>query len=228
MIDLLAFGNMGGWLAMRSTDLKFLEESPTWATLRGPRLHPQQVMPGSSASTLETVTLRIHDQPEVRLRRAVDDHIDFVARMLRHLGVRERDVDDAVQQVFMALSTRLADIELGHEQRFLYGAARNIAKHAWRARAKELELGSELEIVDPGPSPHELIEEQQRLATFHRIVDRLPSRLREVFLLAEVEELSAPSIAAMLNVPQGTVASRLRRAREAFAIAARAVLEVQS
>jgi RNA polymerase sigma-70 factor (ECF subfamily) len=51
----------------------------------------------------------------------------------------------------------------------------------------------------------------------------MPDDLREVLVLAEIEEQSAPEVAAMLEIPIGTVASRLRRAREAFTKSARRV-----
>jgi RNA polymerase sigma-70 factor, ECF subfamily len=72
------------------------------------------------------------------------------------------------------------------------------------------------EISDPGPLPDAAAEMRQRRLILDRVLDALPIDLRTVFILFEIEGLGSPEIASMLSIPVGTVASRLRRAREAF------------
>ena len=64
--------------------------------------------------------------------------------------------------------------------------------------------------------PEQLADERQALDLLGRILNSLDDDLREVFVLYEVEELTMAVIAEMLRLRQGTVASRLRRAREQF------------
>jgi RNA polymerase sigma-70 factor (ECF subfamily) len=71
--------------------------------------------------------------------------------------------------------------------------------------------------ADPAPGPDEIVDQKRLLALLDEILAALPDDLRAVLVLYEIEELSTQEIAALLELPSGTVASRLRRAREAFA-----------
>jgi RNA polymerase sigma-70 factor (ECF subfamily) len=55
-----------------------------------------------------------------------------------------------------------------------------------------------------------------RRAVLRAVIDAIPTDLRVVFVLFELEELTLAQIAAMVGIPIGTAASRLRRARESF------------
>ncbi len=66
------------------------------------------------------------------------------------------------------------------------------------------------------PQPDRL-ELQRARDLLDELLERLPDELRRVFVLAEIEELTTLAIAAMEDLPQGTAASRLRRARASFA-----------
>jgi RNA polymerase sigma-70 factor (ECF subfamily) len=65
-------------------------------------------------------------------------------------------------------------------------------------------------------SPERDLEVQQAMSLLDRLLEQLPLSLRLVFVLAEIEELSLADIAKLEDIPQGTAASRLRRARELF------------
>jgi RNA polymerase sigma-70 factor (ECF subfamily) len=151
-----------------------------------------------------------------RLRALVDAHIDATARVLRRLGVPAGDVDDAVQKVFLTLANRLADVEVGAERAFLYRTALHVAQHARRTLARRREAPPVDDVVSAALTPEELVDRQRAAALLERVLDAMPDDLREPFVLHEVEELSMAEIAALLEVPPGTVASRLRRAREEF------------
>ena len=155
---------------------------------------------------------------DARLRSMVDAHIDAMARLLRRLGVPEPDVDDAVQQVFLTASRRLADIEPQAEKSFLYKTALHVAAHARRSVARRRESGEEgaPEQVDRGPSAEELIDRRRAAELLEEVLEQMPEDLRTVFVLFEIEQLPTLEIAALVDVPAGTVASRLRRAREEF------------
>ena len=159
--------------------------------------------------------------PEVnatRLRKAVDAHFVFIGRSLRGLGVAESDVDDAIQQVFLVLSKKLPEIsELGLRA-FLFQTAVRIASRARRTRARRQEVGEETldATADERASPEELTEQRRARELLDRILDDMDMELRSVLVLFEIEELTTQEIAVLLEIPQGTAASRLRRAREEF------------
>ncbi len=149
-------------------------------------------------------------------------HFDEVWRLLRRLGLPEADADDAAQQVFTVACRRFTNIEPGRERAFLYGCALRIATK-WResqnGRVQPTSTG-DLDAIDCAdtdvPSVDELVERRQARALLDAVLDAMPIDLRTVFVLFEFEELSSHEIAALLALPRGTVASRLRRARDDF------------
>ncbi len=161
---------------------------------------------------------------DARLRGMVGAHFDFVWRSLRRLGVPETDVDDCAQHVFLVASRKLADIVPASERAFLFSTAMRVASDARRSRTRRREVPEDeaVEAHDPAPDPEQLADQRRARAVLDEVLDAMPMELRAPFVLFELEELSTADIARMLGVPTGTVASRLRRAREEFqAIVAR-------
>ena len=153
---------------------------------------------------------------QVRLRAVVSAHHGFVWRSLRRLGVREADVDDAAQKVFMTLSRKLVDVSVGGEKAFLFAIATRIAANERRSAMRKREAPIEDMGVD-GPaddSMHRELERRDARAMLDMALDSLTPELREVFVLFELEELTGAEVAEVVGIPSGTVASRLRRARE--------------
>lgn len=155
---------------------------------------------------------------ETRLRAMVDSYIDFVARVLRNAGTPDADVDDAVQRTFITAANRLADIRVGAEKSFLLQIALHIAAHARRtvARRREVHADEAPEQVEAFATPEQLTDQKRARQMLDRVLDQMDADLRTVFVLYEFEELNMAEIATALRIPQGTVASRLRRARADF------------
>jgi len=155
---------------------------------------------------------------EARLRQLFDTQFDFVWRSLRRLGVPELTVDDATQEVFLVVSRRLGDIEAGRERSFLFATALRVASTTRRAIGRRGHHDDEAvdSLVDHSPGPDEVADRQRARAVLDRVLESMELDLRAVFVLYELEEMTMAEIAATLELPPGTVASRLRRAREAF------------
>ncbi len=158
------------------------------------------------------------DAHKVKLRALVEQHFADVWRFLRHLGVPEHSVDDAAQDVFLVAARRFDEILPGREHSFLFGTAFKIAQAARRdfVRSRPIDEGEAEERVDTAPTPEQQLDEKQAEALALRLLDELDEEQRQVFVLYEIEGLTMQRIAELTNVPMGTVASRLRRAREAF------------
>ena len=155
----------------------------------------------------------------VRIRGMVDQNFSFVWRYLRGLGVPSAEVDDAAQQVFVIASQKVDAILVGAERSFLIGTAHGVAANARRAdlRRREVPTGTGLETVaDVGPDAESQTGTREELAVLDRFLESLPDELRKVFVLFELEGLTMAAIAEDLGLAPGTVASRLRRAREEF------------
>jgi RNA polymerase sigma-70 factor, ECF subfamily len=158
-------------------------------------------------------------EADKRLRALVTEQYDFIWRSIRRLGVPPTDVDDCAQQVFWVASRKLDEIRPGSERAFLFGTALRVASDARRSRTRRREVpeqGEGAEALDPAPDPEELADKQRARALLDEVLDAMPMDLRAPFVLFELEEMKAAEIAAVLDVPVGTVASRLRRAREEF------------
>jgi RNA polymerase sigma-70 factor, ECF subfamily len=171
----------------------------------------------------EPATSRPAESSQQRALALVRDHFDFVWRLLCRLGVPHADADDAAQQVFIVATQRLSQIPSTGERTFLYGTALRTAgtlRRNQRRRARWVEPGA-ADCVSPEPQPDAELERRQALAFLDEVLQRLPDELREVFVLCEIEELTAPQVAAIAGIPAGTVASRLRRARQEFGQLAR-------
>lgn len=156
---------------------------------------------------------------EATLARLLTENFRMVWRALRRLGVPQHAVDDAAQEVFLVASRKLDTIEEGQERRFLYGVALRVAANARRARAARPESAlSELVDEAPGstPNPEALLDRKRARELLDEALERMPNELRTAFVLFELEGCTGPEVAELCEIPLGTAASRLRRAREAF------------
>lgn len=161
------------------------------------------------------------DAHGLRVDQLVRGNYQFVWRSLRRLGVREESVDDAAQQVFLVAARKIDRIESGSEMAFLFGTAMRVASDFRRVSnrivARELSDDGVLEgLPDHAADPEECCEARRRRRLLDQALDALPDELRPAFVLFELEGMSSPEIADLLGIPVGTVASRLRRARELF------------
>jgi RNA polymerase sigma-70 factor, ECF subfamily len=166
--------------------------------------------------------------PASVLRRLVNDHYDFIWRLLARLNVSSAEVDDAAQQVFMVLVSReQLSIKVGSERAFLYGVALRVAKEFRRkAQNSRNHSGPDPEsLVDQRPGVDAMAERSQARRQLDQILEGMPDNLKEAFILFELEDMTVPQIAELLAIPTGTVASRLRRARALFQ---RAVSELRA
>lgn len=155
---------------------------------------------------------------DTRLHLMVERHIDFVARVLRNAGVPDGQIDDDVQRTFITIARRLDDIRPGAEKSFLLQTALRVAAHARRTLARRREIAAEEfpTLVEEFATPEKLTDQKRMRQLLDRLLDEMAPTLRTVFVLYEFEEMSMPEIAMELKIPQGTVASRLRRARIEF------------
>jgi RNA polymerase sigma-70 factor (ECF subfamily) len=158
-----------------------------------------------------------------RLEVLVADHHAFIWRSLRRLGVPDGDIDDSCQQVFLVAHRRLAEIAHDCERAFLFQTALRVAADWRRAHKRRVEQASIdiLEIPDTAANPEQQIDARRARAMLDRVLAVMPMNLRAVFVLFELEEMTMAEIAVVADIPPGTVASRLRRARQAFHDAAR-------
>jgi RNA polymerase sigma-70 factor (ECF subfamily) len=154
-----------------------------------------------------------------RLRTLVETHFDFVWRSLRALGVSPAAADDAAQRVFMIASQKLDAIADGSEKAFLFSTVRGVAANARRSQQRRRESFDDIALTqtpDEAADPEQALMDKQAKQLLEQVLEAMPDDLRDVFVLHELESLTTATIAEVLEIPSGTVASRLRRAREEF------------
>lgn len=147
-----------------------------------------------------------------------------VWRFLRRLGVPSAEVDDAAQRVFARVLGQGERIQAGSERAYLMRAAFRAALEQQRARKRWLSRAATVDVDETSSalaSPDQALDQREDLRLLDLALAQLPPDLRAVFTLSELEELTFSEIALALELPRGTVASRVRRAKERFTGAVR-------
>ncbi|AKU95212.1 RNA polymerase sigma factor RpoE [Labilithrix luteola] len=151
-----------------------------------------------------------------RAKAAVVAYYDFVWRVLRRHGLSSDEADDTTQEVFAVLATKISFVGPGAEKAYLFQTAGRLAANVRRRRARLPAQAGDEELdahPDPRPTPESLADANEQWSLLDALLARLPDEQRSVFILCELETMTASEVAVMLDVPPGTVASRLRRAR---------------
>jgi len=154
-----------------------------------------------------------------RVAAAVTEHHDLVWRLLRRFGVAEAEADDAAQQVFCVFAKRAREVPHDKEKTFLFGVVVRVAQATRRDRTRRAEVSDDdaiASVATTARGPDEQLDVERQRALLDRLLEDMPFELRTVFVLYEIEEMTMAEIATTLALRPGTVASRLRRARETF------------
>lgn len=160
---------------------------------------------------------------KLEFRRIVDEHAGFLWRALRHLGVRERDLEDVCQDVFLVAHRRFPDFRGDSSLRtWLYGIAVRLAsEHRRRAHVRREVPTSEPPGADSPASGPERVARSELRDLFNSILDQLDDDKRAVFVLYEIEDLDMKEVSKALGCPLQTAYSRLHAARSFVAAAVR-------
>jgi RNA polymerase sigma-70 factor (ECF subfamily) len=200
-----------------------LGESPIFNVFTTTRGAPMTVEPGvrvrqdSDASVVE----RSWDEPET-FAVLFDRHADSVHRYVaRRLGAET--ADDLMAETFTtAFQQRFRyRTELADARPWLFGIATNLIGRHRRAEARRLKALGRLTVTDPGQQTEEAVADRVAAQVSAQAIRRelaaalarLPARHRDVLLLVAWADLGYEEVARALEVPVGTVRSRLHRAR---------------
>jgi RNA polymerase sigma-70 factor (ECF subfamily) len=136
----------------------------------------------------------------------------FVFRVAYALLRNSYDAEDVVQQVFLKLYRNRMWHGMQDEKAYL-------ARAAWRAAIDHVPKQSLIkadgpEIASVHPSPEQTALEDELQGKVHQLIDRLPEELRLPLALSTIQELTSGEIAQTLGIPEGTVRTRVLRARQ--------------
>ncbi len=151
--------------------------------------------------------------PHPLLEPLYRQHQAFVWRCVRRLGLDESQIDDAVQDVFVVAQRRLHDYEpRGSERSWLFAIAMRVVQ-AHRRQNRRHRNRVEALAGQPTAVPSGQASAASDAVLLQQLLAQLDDDRRAVFVLAELEKMSAPEIGEALNVNTNTVYSRLRLAR---------------
>jgi len=178
--------------------------------------------------------VEVHEPPRERLESRAEPRPTFAEiyescfafawRTARRLGTPEANLDDVVQEIFMVAHRRQDEFEgRSSIKTWVYGIVFNVVRAhrrelgAKHPHALDAERRADPDIVaDAADGPHERAAKREAALFIDRFLARQDDDRRDVFVLAELEQLTAPEIATLLDVPLNTVYSRLRLARAEF------------
>jgi RNA polymerase sigma-70 factor (ECF subfamily) len=174
---------------------------------------------GDSRVTLDIEPVEFTPAQRERFHALYREHFDFVFRNLRRLGVPAAAIDDALQDVYLVALRRIADFRDGsHGRAWLFAIALRVAgnhRRSQRRRGEPVPLdASPLPASDPGP--FEIAAQAQARRILHQFLAGLDDNRRAVFIMTELEQMTAPEIARALSSNLNTVYSWLRTARIEF------------
>lgn len=146
----------------------------------------------------------------------------FVFRVAYAVLLNAYDAEDAVQETFLKLYRHGGWQQARNERAFLARVAWRAAVDRRRASAASDSAGLTLDrasetVIDPPsqqPGPEQIVAAANEHALVHAIIDALPEELRVPLVLSSFEELNSREIGRILGIPEGTVRTRLQRARE--------------
>ena len=147
-------------------------------------------------------------------------HLDAAFRLARWLTGNTADAEDVVQDAYLR-AFRYLDAFRGDNFRvWLLTIVRNSFLDWLKDNRSSRQLfqpaPADLDYTDPSPSPEAMLLDRVDNETLAALMAQLPAEYREVLILRELEDLSYKDIAAVTDVPPGTVMSRLSRARRAL------------
>lgn len=164
------------------------------------------------------------DEKRVRFEAQVLTHLDAAYRFARCLCYAPSDADDVIQDAVLRAFRAFDSLRGSDAKSWLLTIVRNCHFTAAKSRQRrasvplpeenESEYGHAMVATAPDPEQMAMMRDDER--TFGRLMASLPEEHRTVLMLREIEEMGYAQIAAITNVPIGTVMSRLARARAAL------------
>lgn len=141
----------------------------------------------------------------------VNRHSRFVFQVAYAILRNAQDCEDVVQETFLRLYRAASWRELNDERAFL-------ARVAWRIALDRLPKRKHdapgMELASRDANPEQTAIEADWNAAVHRLIDALPEELRQPLALSTVQELNSREIGEIMGIAEGTVRTRLMRARE--------------
>jgi RNA polymerase sigma-70 factor (ECF subfamily) len=142
----------------------------------------------------------------------------FVFRVAYAVLLNSHDAEDAVQETFLKLYRNRGWEHIENERAFLarvtWRVAVDLRPRSSHASDSTPEAAGSEEAASPRPGPDRALLFANQQAVVHSMIDALAEELRVPLVLSAFEELNSREIGSILGIPEGTVRTRLQRARQ--------------
>lgn len=156
--------------------------------------------------------------PDAEFTALVHRQARFVFRVAYAVLLNPYDAEDAVQETFMKLYRHRGWQQAENERAYLARVAWRTAVDMRAARGTRPPAPEPIEDQNELPSsemgPEQLLLSADQRAALHAVIDALPEELRLPLILSSFDEMNSRAIASVLGIPEGTVRTRLLRARQ--------------
>jgi RNA polymerase sigma-70 factor (ECF subfamily) len=150
-----------------------------------------------------------------------DRELDYVFGTLQRLGARPGDIEDLLQEVFVALHRSWPTLDTTRPLRpWLFGIAFRVVRTQRRRRAREAPY-AELDPEDGSPTPEAWLQGQESLALLRAALEHVPVSRRAVVIKHDLDGLDVVEIARALSMTKFGVYARLYKGRKELASAVR-------
>jgi RNA polymerase sigma-70 factor (ECF subfamily) len=165
-------------------------------------------------------------EPAADFRTLVLPHLDAAYNLARYLARDPITAEDIAQEAMLRAFRAFGGYRGGSSKAWLLAIVRNCFLTTVQARGGESHAPRTMSLATPDEQRPEAIEHEtpetevmrsDQIEAVRRLIERLPEPFREALVLRELEDLSYKEIAAITEVPIGTVMSRLARARRLLA-----------
>jgi RNA polymerase sigma-70 factor (ECF subfamily) len=145
--------------------------------------------------------------------RLATEHARFLYRVAWSVLRQAEDAEDCVQEALLKLYRGESWRQMVNERAFLASVVWRLALDRRSARRPIAEDEAALQLADSRPTPESAIAEDDERALLRELIAELPEDLRDTLRLSALEELNSREIGELTGVPEGTVRTRLMRAR---------------
>jgi RNA polymerase sigma-70 factor, ECF subfamily len=152
-------------------------------------------------------------QRDERFEEMVARQARFMFQVAFGLLRNTQDAEDAVQEAFLKLYRGEAWLRMENEKGFLARTVWRVALDHLPKAAERMSDVSEMQLEAVGGSPEEKAVDEDERAVLRRLIDGLPEELRQPLVLSSVEEMTSREVAEAMGIPEGTVRTRVMRAR---------------
>lgn len=159
----------------------------------------------------------MNSDPDADFTALVRRQSRFVFRVAYAVLLNSHDAEDVVQETFLKLYRNRGWHDTENERAFLARVAWRVAIDLRPRLLRTASTSADSVLLDeepsPDPGPDEVLLEADQCANVHAMVDALPQELRVPLALSAFDELNSREIGNILGIPEGTVRTRLQRAR---------------